>query len=302
MQIDVSEKWLAVYEALASEVRLKIIPLLAQKPMNIKELAAALGLSSAILSMHVKKLEKAAIIETSMSRMNGGTQKLCTLVVDQIEIRFPFKEQSVPNVHDIEIPIGHYTDFQVQPTCGLATTEHLIGYYDDPRYFLDPERVNAKVLWFGEGYVEYKIPNHLLNSEKPTELEICLELGSEAEGFNENWPSDISFFLNGHSLGVWTSPGDYGSRRGKYTPDWWALGINQFGLLKIIRINQKGTFIDGQRISDLTIADCDIHQKQWTFRIAVLDDALHKGGLTIYGKGFGNYDQDMLFRLYYNRN
>jgi predicted transcriptional regulator len=299
MKIEVTEKWLPIYEALASEVRLRIIQLLAEKPMNIKELAAALGLSSAILSMHVKKLEKSGIIETGMSRINGGTQKLCTLIMEKLEISFPAKTHTERSYHEMEIPVGHYTDFQIEPTCGLATAEHLIGYYDDPRYFLDPDRVNAKVLWFGEGYIEYKIPNHLLNSEKPLELEICLELGSEAEGANENWPSDISFILNGRSLGVWTSPGDYGSKRGKYTPLWWPLGINQFGLLKIIRISREGTFIDGQLLSHLTIDDYDIGSKQWTFRLAVLDNAVHKGGLTLYGKSFGNYDQDMIFRLYY---
>jgi predicted transcriptional regulator len=58
MKIDATEKWLLIYEALASKVRLKIIQLLAEKQMNIKELATALGLSSAILSMHIKKLEQ----------------------------------------------------------------------------------------------------------------------------------------------------------------------------------------------------------------------------------------------------
>jgi predicted transcriptional regulator len=299
MNIDASEKWLAIYEALASKVRLAIIQLLSEKAMNIKELAGALGLSSAILSMHVKKLEKSGIIETTMGRMNGGTQKLCKLVVEKIEITFPAAGQTLRKYHEISIPVGHYTDFDVQPTCGLATLEHLIGYYDDPRYFLDPERVNARVLWFGEGFVEYKIPNHLLGSETPKELEITLELGSEAEGSNEFWPSDITFHLNGRSLGKWTSPGDYGSKRGRYTPQWWELGVNQFGLLKMIRINDQGTFIDGQLMSNQTIQDFNMESKQWSFRMSVLPEAVNKGGLTLYGKGFGNYDQDMLFRLYY---
>jgi predicted transcriptional regulator len=42
-----------------------------------------------------------------------------------------------------------------------------------------------------------------------------------------------------------------------------------------------------------------MEHKQWTFRLAVLPDAVHKGGLTLYSKGFGNYDQNMLIRNYY---
>ena len=62
MKINISEKWLPVYEALSSSVRLKIINFLALQPMNIKQLAQQLGLSSAIVTMHVKKLEAASLI------------------------------------------------------------------------------------------------------------------------------------------------------------------------------------------------------------------------------------------------
>ena len=48
-----------------------------------------------------------------------------------------------------------------------------------------------------------------------------MELSSEAPGVNSNWPSDISFCLNDESIGIWTSPGDFGDVRGIFTPDWW---------------------------------------------------------------------------------
>ena len=56
MQLDISQDSLPVYEALASSVRLTIIQLLSKKKMSVKELASELGLSSAIVTMHVKKL------------------------------------------------------------------------------------------------------------------------------------------------------------------------------------------------------------------------------------------------------
>jgi predicted transcriptional regulator len=299
MKIAVSEKYLPVYEALASDIRIKIIHLLAEKSMNIKEIAEKLGLSSAILTMHVQKLEKAGLVWSERVQSNRSNFKVCHLNVESIEIEFPQKARKSVQFHEFVLPVGHYTDFDVTPTCGLATAEKLIGYYDDPRYFLDPERVNARILWFTKGFVEYRVPNYLLSNQEPAALEISMELGSEAPGVNNNWPSDISFLLNGVHVGNWTSPGDFGGARGNYTPEWWSLSLGQFGLLKILRINHSGTYMDGERISDVTCEQLDLRQKQWSFRIAVLENAKHAGGATIFGAGFGNYDQDIVFRLYY---
>jgi predicted transcriptional regulator len=300
MKINTDVAWLPLYEALASKVRLKIIELLAEQPMNVKEIAQSLQLSSAILTMHIGKLEKSGLIQTRMERRNRGTHKICTLAVeDSIEIEMPRKMKAARVFYEVSVPVGHYTHFDVYPTCGLATKEKIIGEYDDPRYFLEPERMYAKILWFGKGFVEYKIPNYLLPNQQPSELEITMEIGSEAPGVNENWPSDINFYLNGVVLGQWTSPGDFGTSRGRYTPDWWSSDINQYGLLKVIKINEKGTFIDGHQISDITIGDIETERNQWTFRFAVLAESKHVGGLTLFGEGFGNYNQDIVFRLYY---
>ena len=301
MEIEVSEQGLPVFEALASKVRINIIHLLAERPMNIKDLAQALGLSSAIMTMHIKKLQAAHIIRTEMIPGKGGKKKMCFLNVDKMVILFPEVKRLKRTYHQMDIPVGHFSDFDVRPTCGLATVEKIIGTFDDPRCFMSPERVDAKILWFGQGFLEYKVPNYLLRSEVPEELEISMEISSEAPFSNSNWPSDISFFLNGVYLGKWTSPGDFGGYRGRFTPDWWDININQYGLMKILRINENGCFIDSEKISDVTLDQLNVEQPQWHFRIAVLEDAENLGGLTLFGANFGNYDQDLRFRLYYTR-
>ncbi|WP_438445309.1 ArsR/SmtB family transcription factor [Gorillibacterium sp. sgz5001074] len=302
MIIDLSEESLPVYEALASHVRIQIIHLLSEKSMNIRELAEALKLSSAIMTMHVRKLEKAGIITSSMVPSKGGAaQKICSLHTDRIEILFPSKQAAKREYHRMEVSIGHYTDFDILPTCGICTPDRIIGMFDDPRYFLDPDRVNAKILWFGEGYIEYKIPNYLMNSEKPEELEISMEISSEAPNTNNDWPSDISFFLNGVPIGTWTSPGDFGGNPGRLNPGWWSKDVNQYGLLKRLTITPDGTHMDGMKLSNVTLDQVDIRQRQWTFRMAVLKDAAHIGGLTLYGSAFGNYPQDIVFKLFYSK-
>ena len=45
-----------------------------------------------------------------------------------------------------------------------------------------------------------------------------MELSSEVPGTNLDWPSDITLWVNDIIVGTWTSPGDYGDKRGVYTP------------------------------------------------------------------------------------
>ncbi|KAA9007547.1 helix-turn-helix domain-containing protein [Paenibacillus spiritus] len=299
MKLDLTEHSLPVYEALASPVRLRVLRLLAERPMNIKELAGAVGLSSAIMTMHVRKLAEAGLIATQMAPGKSGLQKICSLAVSQTEIRLSGSSPGHKS-HRVEIPVGHYSDFRIEPTCGLATPDKIIGNFDDPRYFWEPERINAGVLWLGKGFIEYKAPNYLLSSQQPRELVLTMEIASEAPATNNNYPSDITFTFNGVVVGVWTSPGDYGDRKGKYTPEWWPAYTNQYGLLKQLRITDEGTFMDGQKLSDIVLGDVDIRRKQWTFRLSVEEEARHQGGLTLFGKGFGNYNEHLSAELFYD--
>ncbi|WP_340028617.1 ArsR family transcriptional regulator [Paenibacillus sp. FSL H7-0940] len=290
-------QFLPLYEALASEVRWRIMDMIADREMNVKDIAAVLELSPSIVTMHIRKLEDAGLIGSRRVRINGGTHKLCYLKQNQIEIELPSASQT-SRTREQTIAVGHYTAFDIHPTCGLGTLEKEIGVWDDPRYFLDPERVHAAILWFGKGYVEYKTPNFVLPDQTTDAIEISMELASEAPGLRDHWPSDIRFTFNGVSLGTWTSPADFGrAARGKYTPEWWHRNVNQYGLLKTIRIDAYGTYMDGERMSDITLKDVKLGEPFWTLRFTVDEESPNVGGLTIYGAGFGNHDQDIVIRV-----
>lgn len=294
------KSFMPLYEALASEVRWTIMELLANREMNVKDIAAVLELSPSIVTMHIKKLENADLIGSRRVRVNGGTHKLCFLKHNNIRIELPCSIHS-SSIKEQTISVGHYTAFDVYPTCGLGTPEKEIGVWDDPRYFLDPERVHAGILWFGRGYVEYKAPNFLLPDQNAEAIEISMEIASEAPGLRDYWPSDIRFTFNGITLGTWTSPADFGrAARGKYTPEWWHRNVNQYGLLKTIRVDAAGTFIDGEWMSDVTVSDIKLMEPFWTLRFSVEEDAANIGGFTLYGAGFGNHDQDIIIRVHLN--
>jgi len=298
MKIKADKEALPVFAALYSPIRLDVIRLLAGRDMNIKQLAESTRVSSAVMTQHIRKLEKAGIVTSRPEKGSAGTMKVCSLAVKWIEIDFPDRVEAEQH-KTIHIPVGHYSYIEARPTCGLATREKVIGQFDNPRYFFDPERVNASILWFTTGRVTYTFSNPLLAGEIPTAIEISLEICSEAPGYDENWPSDIAFSLNGVELGMWTSPGDFASKRGKYTPSWWHPRVNQYGLMKVIRIDEKGTYIDGEPMSDIGIAAVSSEDPSWNLTLSVDEQAVHPGGLTLFGQGFGNYNQDIIVSVYY---
>lgn len=295
------DEGLDIFKALGSEIRVEIIKILSENNgMNMNELASRLNITNGALTGHIKKLEDCGIVSIANESAGHGNQKKCTVRLDKILIEVN-PEEDIKNIYQTDIKVGHYSDYNVYPTCGLASNQAIIGEVDDTRYFAHPDRYEADILWFTRGYVEYIIPNFIPYGQKIDQITISLEIGSEAPGVNDVWPSDISFFINDKKVAVWTSPGDFGSVKGIFTPDWWYPNWNQYGLLKILVINNKGTFIDGLQVSDVAITDFqfDFHSTI-KLKMEVEDTAEHIGGLTIFGKTFGNYNQDIAVRINYS--
>lgn len=297
------DEGLEIFKALGSELRINIIKLLQENhEMNMNELATSLGITNGALTSHIKKLEESGIIQVMTERGSHGNQKVCKVAVDKIVVDVESEEnEEDQNIYNTEVKVGHYSDYDVYPTCGLATSQAIVGEVDDPRYFSHPDRINAGILWFTKGYIEYMIPNLLPSATKIDQITVSLEISSEAPGINNDWPSDISILLNDVKIGTWISPGDYGDVQGIFTPDWWFPNWNQYGLLKMIVINKKGTFVDGLKISNVTINEFNLDYKSTVrFKFEIEEDAKNVGGITIFGSEFGNYNQDIKVRIAYS--
>jgi len=291
-----------VLKGLASRVRVSILKLLHDRgKLNVNEISHQLGLPQSTVATNVQVLEEAGLIATETIRARKGQQKVCSARYNEIVVRFETSEpKRDSNLVEVSMPLGLFTNAEVSAPCGLCSPNGIIGLLDVPDSFLDPSRVQAALAWFGRGHVEYKFPNNakLLNKAVDS-VEFSMELSSEVPGTNLNWPSDITLWVNDISAGTWTSPGDYGDKRGVYTPSWWKLEGSQYGKLKTWRVDKSGTFIDGVRISDVTIGDLDLPtHHSIRIRIGIDARAEHPGGVNIFGKGFGNYDQDIVMRLY----
>ncbi len=287
-------------KALASEPRLQILDLIRKHTLNVNEIGEALNLPQSTVATHIAILENAQLINTEAVKAKKGNQKRCSTAFEQIMIQFP-KEKKVSDVLEVEMPIGIFTNYNVSSPCGLCSTDEIIGFLDIPDSFLNPARMKAGLIWCGTGSVEYKFPNNAFYDERELKkLEFSVELSSEVPGTNSNWLSDITLWINNLEAGTWTSPGDFGDRRGKYTPLWWKLEGSQYGLLKTWVITNEGTFIDDKKISEVTLKDLNLkeHHSIKT-KLGVKEDAKNTGGMNIFGKGFGDYDQGIILRLCY---
>jgi predicted transcriptional regulator len=286
-------------KGLASEVRLKILEILRKGERNVNEIKDEMGLPQSTIATNIMMLEEARLIETKNLKAAKGTQKICSTLYDEFIIQFSEPSEAKDAI-EVEMPIGLFIEYNVSPPCGMCSTEKIIGFLDTPASFLEPERVKAGLLWFEKGHVVYQFPNNALYQEKPVRrLEVTAELSSETPGTNPLWRSDITLWVNGVEVGTWISPGDFGDKRGAYTPEWWKLEGSQYGLNKVWGVTEAGCYIDGVLVSGVTISDLKLSEHHSVkVKIGIKDDAQNVGGVNIFGRGFGNYDQDIVLRMY----
>ena len=288
------ESGLELFKTLGSDIRIEIIQiLLKNKSMNLNELASRLNITNGALTSHIKKLEDCGIIQITNEASGHGNEKHCQVCLDKIIIDIDSNETS-KDIYEGNVCIGQYSDYQIKPCCGLASQEGYFGELDNIRYFSHPDRMQTNLLWFQTGFVEYLLPNFIPTAHTITELSIQFEISTMVNTSDTSMASEIEFSLNGVSLGNYTLTGNIGIDQGIYTPHWFDPSFKQHGMLKQISIKKDGTFIDGNKLCDLTIDNFSLDDSSiLKFKIATTDKPKYSGGITLYGTGFGNYNHDI---------
>ena len=293
------EKITKLGKALSNKDCMRIFQVISEQPLNMSEISKLTGIAISSVSNHIDTLNAAELIHVYYQPSLKGHVKVCNNKALNISIGFMEKKQ-IEKTKKItyEMGVGMFTDCKIYAPCGMAN-ETGAFVNDTPERFFTPEKSSAELLWFSSGYVTYKFPNEIKNEEKVKNLSVSLELCSETMYYREKYPSDITFFINDVELFTWTSPGDFGGRRGKYTPKLWPLTSTQFGLLKSFRIDSKGVNLDNILVNpNITIDDLNLKNNDViSLTIKVKDDAIHKGGINIFGKNFGDYDQSIILSI-----
>lgn len=288
--------------ALSSPQRLEILQLLNTSSMSVKEISDYLQtpLSSTLLNINI--LAACDLISVKDTHTNVGKSKLCSRNCDLVSFHIFKPSMNISNHYDLEIPIGNYCDYDIPygTGCGIATKEHTIGTDNDADVFFSDEHSKAQYIWFNKGFLKYRVSNKALPA-RLNRISLSFEVCSEAPFYRNDWKSDITLFFCGKEIGTWTSLGDYGGRRGINNPKWWPDALTQFGVLTNWEIRTNGTFVNDVKISDVSIADIDIKKEPFIhFAIGVKEDAHYCGGMSLFGKYFGDYNQEILLKFYWD--
>ena len=288
-------------KALSSPIRLEMLQLLYEESLIIGEIAKKMDLPASSTAFHLKILEQAGLIRMEEQPGTRGTMKLCTRKVDNITLGLLKRNKDINEVFSTEMPIGAFSSCQVSPTCGMcAPNGSVIGNEDREFCFYYPERMTAGLLWTASGDVEYQFANGIPAGSDISRLLLSAEICSEAPGYREDWKSDITLWVNGMDCGTFTSPGDFGSRKGRLTPAAWSGGSSQFGRLTEWEIRDTGTYINGVRVADTGVADLKLPERPYIeVRIGNKPNAKYAGGFNLFGKTFGDYAQDIILTAEY---
>jgi predicted transcriptional regulator len=326
-----------IVKALSNDFRIRILQILCEDDQTVQALMAKLELSKTAVITHLRILESSGFISSTIINGSIGNQRIYHKEYDRLIFNFTPMQENEQNepYYEIQTDIGNYFDFQISPPCGLAKKDHIIQKWDDPSVFFQPERIQAHLLWGAFGFVEYRIPMNIPFEEGGfSRIEIMLEISAQGDLPTHhrlslpdyirkeqlaNGVSDLTFFLNGVAIADYAvkeysriaKKGSLSGKKGKYTPGWWR-GSNYGDLLKIV-IDYAGVTINGEKESAVTLNDIFpdtlfdnpkemnldlLSDDSLKFRIAIRPEARRIGGFTIYGLGFGNYNQGIVTRFF----
>ncbi len=287
--------------ALSLPERVRILKSLCDSSKNVSELAKELDIPASSVARHLNTLADAQLIFINYFPGPKGHVKYCTHIVLKYILHIGSKKQltSPTQEYSEELPIGMFSHCHIKAPCGMVGKDTGLGLLDDPSIFFMANRVKAECLWFDSGYISYNFPTAPLNHHPCSEISFSFEICSETTYYNNNWPSDITISINGIEVLTFTSPGDFGGRRGRYTPEFWPVTSTQFGILKNITVNREGVFMDMQFVSDrVKFDDLKLYDGSAVqLTIGIKDDAKHRGGLNLFGKNFGDYPQAIIMTV-----
>lgn len=290
----------AACKALSNRVRLNILRLLQNGShlLTISEIARALDIPKTTAIHHVEVLEQAELVIVLYKSSTTGTVRVVGRNIKSTHICHFYPDPVERNDTKTLIQthkVGNFSDIDCD-TYAVVLDDHSIFETTDR---FDPKHYDAMLLYTEKGIITYEFSGAVAKTHKIHELSLSLELCSEAPYFNNNYYSDITFWINGVELCTYISTGDYGDRRGRLNPDWWPSTVTQYGKLVSLVVNGKGVMLNGIDVTDKITVDSLELDKHDSIKIAFGNKgtSTHIGGMNIFGSHFGDFEQDIVLKI-----
>lgn len=288
------EEILAIATALSNEKRYDILIELSKTPiLTFRELQDRLNISKSALEFHLALLEKASLIVVRYKNSSSGTIRIIGRDAKSLYVGLykPIDHNVNPDwqFYNTSLGVGMFSKYEGYPL-SYVTTER--EFQNENIY--RKERYEASLIFTSMGLVTYTFPLELGTTKEIEEIKFSFELCSEAPLYDNDYKSDISFFVDGIFVETYVSSGDYGDRRGKLNPSWWSDRNTQYGKLIVLKINSQGVFINGILVnSKINIKDFDLTKKYIELKLGNEKTSKYVGGFNLFGKDFGDYPIDI---------
>ncbi len=293
-----------ICDALGDETRLEILWHLNNPPFlkTIAQLGKLVPIPKTTLIRHLEKLEKANLVTVLYRSASHGTARVFKRDIQGVnmDLYFNKKPKKTTTVSNIQsIGVGQFADFEGEQF-GFSTKSDYYHFTNEDCF--TSKRFDAQIVYTTYGRITYYFSNITAKYNEITELSLSLEICSEAPYFDNDYKSDITFWINGIELTTFTSLGDFGDHRGKLNPVWWPDTNTQYGKLVTVTVNRDGVGINGNRVpSRVTLSDLNIDKgNKIIVTLGNKDTALYRGGFNIFGSDFGDYPQDICLSLSYD--
>ena len=290
--------------ALGNPVRLKILSHMQREPrvFSVSAMVKALGIPTTTLLFHLEKMQQAGLVNVIYKSSGRGTQRFVTRKLHGADLRFykTSKEIERQESETYSLGVGQFCDFKGS-TFSFCTATNGFHSPNNNSFCYIPERFDAQLLYTDKGIITYRFGNLPALQHKIKKIALSLEICSEAPYFDNDYLSDITFWINGKEIATYTCPGDFGDHRGRLNPDWWSSDNTQYGQLITLAVTENGVEINGARVSSsVGISNLKLDKNNYTeVSFGNKDTALNPGGFNLFGRMFGDHPQDVLLTFFY---
>lgn len=281
--------------ALSSPIRIAILKQINNGGKTLSELAKLNYVSFSSIVFHVNLLEEAKLVRVKTIKINKTYSKYVIKGIFLINILFNDEVSPIEETENYqqEMKVGHYTKAEFGKNNGFFVDKSFFTFYENTPFL--EKRLNADLIYTNKGFVEYTFDNSKIKNREPIEITFSLEICSEVAYYNNNYESLIGFSINGIEVASYLSPGDFGGRRGRYSPNDSSINATQYGQLKMITVNKNGVYLDGILLNNkITIDTLNLNENNCIlFRVTSKEFNHSNGGFNIFGKKYGDFNQDI---------